>query len=390
MLPELSSSEISRLLAGGEVRKQVGDGSGGGTAMSVFEVEIGEASDTEHDKKSSSHERSTKLNFGGDVGWVLGTIMDYINYVNMVPKTTVSTVYTHSMDTATYNENVRRLISTGLWDARETHIKGLNSSMTVYPISPFPPSLTFHVSHDISLKRSPSTDLITEGIITWTLDYSKRSEVKDSLGFWYVTLVSPTRVRVYYSVRMAVFDWVPRKVVDVIRGKALEEATTWVAEWSGINGRERERERERARERGGDGDGDGYGGGDGDNVGSWEHCLSSHVGAGVGVGVKEKEIKKGVLKRIGGLLESASPAIQVDDVLDGMDDKDRCYVEVIDQMKRYWKRADDTCGEVGGGIGVGGFGDFTILRRFFMVGVIGMQICVTIYLAAWRKKALRK
>jgi hypothetical protein len=70
--------------------------------------------------------------------------------------------------------------------------------------------------------------------LTWTLDYSKKSDLDDSVGFWYV-IPHPhhkTWSRVYYSVQVSLYDWVPKFVVDFMSTKALTDATTWVKKFS--------------------------------------------------------------------------------------------------------------------------------------------------------------
>ena len=54
--------------------------------------------------------------------------------------------------------------------------------------------------------------------LTWTLDYSQKSDLDDSVGFWYV-IPHPDNpehwTRVYYSVEVAMFPWVPKFVVGL-------------------------------------------------------------------------------------------------------------------------------------------------------------------------------
>jgi len=146
---------------------------------------------------------------------------------------------------------------------------------------------------------------LTSGIITWRLDYGRKSDLVDSVGFWYVASERDSRdgrtktrsegkthrsalrwvapllvrvaqrrfisfprrfvalvanpphhqqstnryvtgtpsggVRVYYSVRMGVYDWVPARVVEAVKGRALEEATGWVKRWGEKNMERRRR-----------------------------------------------------------------------------------------------------------------------------------------------------
>ena len=71
--------------------------------------------------------------------------------------------------------------------------------------------------------------------LTWTLDYSRKSDLDDSVGFWYV-IPHPDNpqnwTRVYYSVEVSMFSWVPKFVVDFMSKQALTDATAWVKKQS--------------------------------------------------------------------------------------------------------------------------------------------------------------
>ena len=64
--------------------------------------------------------------------------------------------------------------------------------------------------------------------ITWTLDYSRASDLDDSVGFWKLTEVSPGRTRVEYSAAISITGWVPGFVKTMIEDKGLQNATSWV------------------------------------------------------------------------------------------------------------------------------------------------------------------
>ena len=65
---------------------------------------------------------------------------------------------------------------------------------------------------------------------TWTLDYSKKSDLDDSVGSWRVTAVpgNPNQSRVEYSVDIKVSGWVPGFIRDMIVKQGLQDATSWV------------------------------------------------------------------------------------------------------------------------------------------------------------------
>jgi len=99
-------------------------------------------------------------------------------------------------------------------------VKGDNI-YTRFVIGGFGISVEYFIKHTYKPK---------EGYMTWTLDYSKKSELDDSVGYWYV-VKHPTKAgwtRVYYSVDVRVGDWVPSFIENIIAKKGLEKATAWV------------------------------------------------------------------------------------------------------------------------------------------------------------------
>ena len=69
-----------------------------------------------------------------------------------------------------------------------------------------------------------------DGYVTWTLDYTKHSDLDDSVGYWRVTELSadPPLTRVEYSVQIQLTGWVPGAVEDMLANKGLTVATSWV------------------------------------------------------------------------------------------------------------------------------------------------------------------
>lgn len=94
--------------------------------------------------------------------------------------------------------------------------------------------LQFYVKHEYDPKLSS---------MTWTLDYTKKSDFDDSCGYWFV-VPHPENTnwsRVYYSVQVSMFDWVPSFVVSFMSSKALTEATGWVKKYSELEYNEKNR-----------------------------------------------------------------------------------------------------------------------------------------------------
>ncbi len=69
-----------------------------------------------------------------------------------------------------------------------------------------------------------------DGYLTWTLDYSRKSDLNDSVGFWYVEPHPETEgwSRLYYSVDVQVKDTFPKFMQEIATKTGLKEATAWV------------------------------------------------------------------------------------------------------------------------------------------------------------------
>jgi len=69
-----------------------------------------------------------------------------------------------------------------------------------------------------------------DGFMTWTLDYSKESDLDDSVGMWIVEALPdrPGYTRVYYSVDVKLRGWVPAAIENMIAKQGLTKATEWV------------------------------------------------------------------------------------------------------------------------------------------------------------------
>lgn len=67
------------------------------------------------------------------------------------------------------------------------------------------------------------------GWMSWTLDYSRKSDVDDMVGYWTVTQVSadPPVTRLEYASDMRI-KWAPDFVVRYLARDALTEGTAWV------------------------------------------------------------------------------------------------------------------------------------------------------------------
>ena len=68
-----------------------------------------------------------------------------------------------------------------------------------------------------------------QNCMTFNLDYSKRSDIDDSVGYWYVQPSGRASSRVYYSCECKLRGWVPGPVYSMLTKEALGKATTWVS-----------------------------------------------------------------------------------------------------------------------------------------------------------------
>lgn len=134
---------------------------------------------------------------------VWGRILDFDQYNKMVPKTVESQTY------------------------KTEKIRGGKKRIFVRMKIGFPVlKLQFFINH----LYDPSNKSLT-----WTLDYTNRSDLDDSAGYWYVIPHpdNPSQwARVYYSVEVSMFPWVPQFVVDFMSKQALTDATAWVKKFS--------------------------------------------------------------------------------------------------------------------------------------------------------------
>ena len=121
---------------------------------------------------------------------VMGRILDFNNYPNMVDKVKLTKNYA----------------------VQGNHIK------TRFIIGTFAFSIEYFIDHSVNKEK---------GYVTWTLDYDRSSELDDSVGFWYVAKhpTKPNWTRLYYSVEIRVASWVPSFVENYLSKEGLVTAT---------------------------------------------------------------------------------------------------------------------------------------------------------------------
>ena len=68
------------------------------------------------------------------------------------------------------------------------------------------------------------------GYVTWALDYSRESDLDDSVGYWFIR-PHPDHAgwsRVEYTVDVRVASAVPSFIEDIVAKKGLRDATSWL------------------------------------------------------------------------------------------------------------------------------------------------------------------
>ena len=79
----------------------------------------------------------------------------------------------------------------------------------------------------------------TERCMVFSLDYSRRSDLDDSVGYWYIQPIGSEECRIYYSCVTKLRAWVPGPLYAIMTKYALREATAWVEdeavkEWEAV------------------------------------------------------------------------------------------------------------------------------------------------------------
>jgi ribosome-associated toxin RatA of RatAB toxin-antitoxin module len=82
-------------------------------------------------------------------------------------------------------------------------------------------SIEYYIDHEVH---------VDDGWLTWTLDYSRQSDLDDSVGFWRVEPLAdrPGYTRLFYSVEVKPSGWVPGPIEDYLTDSGLTKATAWV------------------------------------------------------------------------------------------------------------------------------------------------------------------
>lgn len=89
----------------------------------------------------------------------------------------------------------------------------------------------YYITHTLH----PAADDLPEGAprpyyISWTLDYSRESDLDDSVGYWHVIPhpEKPGWSRLFYSIDMRTRGWMPGFIRNFVAAQGLRDATSWV------------------------------------------------------------------------------------------------------------------------------------------------------------------
>jgi len=126
---------------------------------------------------------------------VMGRIMDLNNYPRMVSGVDGCVTYASSEE------------------------GGLRVVKSTYEISALHMKFKYFMRHEYD----PSANCMT-----FALDYDRRSDLDDSVGYWYVLPTGRASSRVYYSCECKLRGWVPGPVYSLLTKEALTKATSWV------------------------------------------------------------------------------------------------------------------------------------------------------------------
>ncbi|MEC7986452.1 MAG: SRPBCC family protein [Myxococcota bacterium] len=130
-------------------------------------------------------------------------------------KGTEEEVWNVITDYPSYPKRIPELKTTSNYSVDEKNI------YTRFIISKMMVSVEYFIKHDLHKDK---------GYITWTLDYTRESDLDDSTGYWllYPSPDNPGQTRVEYSVDIRIKGWIPKFIETMLADQGLEDATKWV------------------------------------------------------------------------------------------------------------------------------------------------------------------
>ena len=163
----LTASEVTQIKSGTPILKQVQQGNGG-RGIAIMD-----------------------LNATPEAIW--NVVTDYHNYPTHIPD----------------------LKSTKNYSVSDSHV------YTHFVLSSMMMTVEYYVKHNLNKEK---------GYVTWTLDYTRHSDLDDSTGYWYM-YPSPDnqgKTRLEYTIDVRVSGWVPKFIQTALAERGLKDATKWV------------------------------------------------------------------------------------------------------------------------------------------------------------------
>ena len=116
------------------------------------------------------------------------------------------------MDLNKYAEMVSGCDFCEIYESSEE--KGIQTVKSTYEISALHMKYKYYVTHVYDPKAS---------CMVFHLDYSRRSDLDDTVGYWYVDPKSRNSCRVYYSCECKLRGWVPGPVYNMMTKEAVKK-----------------------------------------------------------------------------------------------------------------------------------------------------------------------
>jgi len=88
-------------------------------------------------------------------------------------------------------------------------------------ISVYLVDIQYFIKHDYQPEK---------GYMTWTLDYNRKSDLDDSVGYWlvYPSSEGTGKTRVEYSVDLCIGPGIPNFIETILADKGIKNASQWV------------------------------------------------------------------------------------------------------------------------------------------------------------------
>ncbi len=123
------------------------------------------------------------------------------------------------MDLDKYDQMVSGVDSCVTYASAEDEAAGVQTVKSTYEIQALHLKLKYFIEH---------TYAPAQNCMTFRLDYDRRSDLDDTVGYWYVDPTHRSQCRVYYSCECKLRGWVPGPVYNMLTKEALKKATVWV------------------------------------------------------------------------------------------------------------------------------------------------------------------